>query len=492
MSASTPPSGSTSPLAFPGAILAGRYRLEDIVGQGGMGSVWRAIHLGLGEHVAVKLVSSAFVRSPEALRRFDNEAKSAARIRSRHVPQVFDNGVLEDGTPFLVMELLHGESLAARVNRLGPIPLAETVSIVEQCARALARAHSLGIVHRDIKPENVYLAQSVDDEGYVAKVLDFGIAKVASSLTDDGRSSTRTGTLLGTPLYMSPEQARGLRSIDFRTDLYSLGLVTYTMLTGMLPFLGETLGDLLLQICAEPLPSLRAAAPALPPAVEDWFQRACARMPEGRFQSAQALVEGLRVAAGISLSRQSDSVGGKNPAPPAFGASPDFSAPTPGGMQGAVGVLAAPSTTGGAYVATTPSSRRTRWVLVTGAAILGLAAAPALMLIFRGKSSPVSAPDIPSASTVPAAGVAAEVEAGAPPALAPLTVEPVVSATAVRPSAPAAATAVETAAAPWPPRPSDRPGAFPTAPTAPPAVSARPTTSARPTPKPTGGIDLGY
>ena len=217
MSVSVPPSGST-PLAFVGAILAGRYRLEEVVGYGGMGSVWRATHTGLGEQVAVKLVSANFARSREALRRFDTEAKSAARLRSRHVPHVFDNGVLEDGTPYLVMELLHGESLAARLGRLGPVPLPEAVSILEQCCRALTRAHSLGIVHRDIKPENVYLAHSVDDDGYIVKVLDFGIAKVTSTLSDDGRSSTRTGTLLGTPLYMSPEQARGLRTIDARTD----------------------------------------------------------------------------------------------------------------------------------------------------------------------------------------------------------------------------------------------------------------------------------
>ena len=130
MSVSVPPSGST-PLAFVGAILAGRYRLEEVVGYGGMGSVWRATHTGLGEQVAVKLVSANFARSREALRRFDTEAKSAARLRSRHVPHVFDNGVLEDGTPYLVMELLHGESLAARLGRLGPVPLPEAVSILE-------------------------------------------------------------------------------------------------------------------------------------------------------------------------------------------------------------------------------------------------------------------------------------------------------------------------------------------------------------------------
>src|SRR4029077_3089485 len=151
---SVPPSGSTTPLAFVGAILAGRYRLEEVVGYGGMGSVWRAKQTGPGEKGGGKFGSVHFVRSRDALRRFDTEAKSAAKLRSRHVPQVFDNGVLEDGTPYLVMELLHGESLAGRINRLGPIPLPETVGIVEQCCRALARAHSLGIVHRDIKPEN--------------------------------------------------------------------------------------------------------------------------------------------------------------------------------------------------------------------------------------------------------------------------------------------------------------------------------------------------
>ncbi len=247
MSVSTPPSGSTSRLASPGAVLAGKYRVEAAIGFGGMGSVWRATHLGLGEEVAIKLVAAEFVRSSEGLRRFDSEAKAAARIRSRHVPQVFDNGVLEDGTPYLVMELLRGESLFTRIHRLGPVPLPEAVSIVDQCCRALTRAHSLGIVHRDIKPDNIYLAHSVDDDAYVVKVLDFGIAKFLAA-GEAVHSSTRTGALLGTPSYMSPEQARGLRSLDARTDLYSLGLVTYTMLTGTLAFTAESLGDLLIQI----------------------------------------------------------------------------------------------------------------------------------------------------------------------------------------------------------------------------------------------------
>jgi serine/threonine protein kinase len=479
-----PPPGSTSPLAFPGAILAGRYRLEEIVGHGGMGAVWRATHTGLGEPVAVKLVSAHFVRSTEALRRFDTEAKSAARLRSRHVPQVFDNGVLDDGTPFLVMELLHGESLAARVNRLGPTPLPETVSILEQCCRALSRAHSLGITHRDIKPENVYLAQSVDDDSYIVKVLDFGIAKVTSSLTDDGRSSTRTGTLLGTPLYMSPEQARGLRSIDFRTDLYSLGLVTFTMLTGRLPFSGETLGELLLQICVEPLPSLRAITPWLPPSVDQWFQKACARLPEDRYGSAQALVEALRVAAAISSAGQSELIAGGRP-----GVSPAYGSST--GSAGRAlsatpaGTLAAPSTTAGtSLVSQSATHRRPLWILIA-VTVVGLAAVPVVALMMRRGHEPGSAPSAQVAALPSAPARAIPETEGGPAVLSisPLADSPA-SVVAPMPKPPGAPSMEG--------RPPTTASAHLVARPAPPAASAKPPSAPPPTNKPRGPIDLGY
>ncbi|MDP9036386.1 MAG: serine/threonine protein kinase, partial [Myxococcota bacterium] len=362
MSASTPPSGATSRLVFPGAVLAGKYRIEAAIGYGGMGSVWRATHLGLGEEVAVKLVSAELVRSAEGLRRFDAEAKAAARIRSRHVPNVFDNGVLEDGTPYLVMELLRGESLFTRIHRLGPVPLPEAVSIVDQCCRAIARAHSLGIVHRDIKPDNIYLAHSVDDDAYVVKVLDFGIAKFLA-VGDAVHSSTRTGALLGTPTYMSPEQARGLRSIDGRSDLYSLGLVTYTMLTGTLAFSAESLGDLLIQICVQPLPKLRATAAWLPPAMEDWFQKACAREPGERYPSAAAFIDALRLAAGISAP-----AGGVEAA--AFAGAGAGGSPL---ASPAAGAAVPRSTTAGTSLgASVDSGRRTRQ-LVIASSVIGLA-----------------------------------------------------------------------------------------------------------------------
>jgi serine/threonine-protein kinase len=217
--------------------------------------------------------------------------------------QVFDTGTLDDGTPYIAMELLRGETLQNRVHRAGPIPVAEGVEILAQCCKALSRAHAAGIIHRDIKPDNIFLAHSNDDEGSVAKILDFGIAKMSASVTEQGskQGATRTGAVLGTPLYMSPEQARGLRTLDKRTDLYSLGLVAYTMFTGNLAFSSESFGDLLYQICTAPLPSLCGNAAWLPPALEGWFQRACAREPKDRYASAQDFAEALRLAADVTL-----------------------------------------------------------------------------------------------------------------------------------------------------------------------------------------------
>src|SRR5687768_3981364 len=225
------------PSTLPGTIIAGKYRLDGMIGRGGMGSVWSTMHLGLGQRVAVKLIAKRYASSREARQRFDLEAKAAAQLRSRYVVQVFDNGETEDGTPYIVMELLEGESLDHRIERRGPVPLDQALRIVGQVGRALIRAHGLGIVHRDLKPENIFLTRSdEDDGGEIAKVLDFGIAKIKTS--DGGGSATRTGTVLGTPLFMSPEQARGLKSVDHRTDLYSLGMVTFTMLTGRNAFAG--------------------------------------------------------------------------------------------------------------------------------------------------------------------------------------------------------------------------------------------------------------
>jgi serine/threonine protein kinase len=293
--------GPTSDIARAGLVVAGKFRLDARIGQGGMGSVWSATHLGLGNRIAIKLVSREFVRSPDALRRFDAEAKAAARLQSRHVVQVYDSGTLDDATPYIAMELLSGQNLQGRIEASGPISLAESVDILAQSCKGLGKAHALGIVHRDIKPDNIFLAQSPDDEGYVVKILDFGVAKLSQASDKDG-STTKTGTVLGTPLYMSPEQARGLRSIDHRTDIYSLGLVAYTMLTGRVAFNGESFGDILLKICTEPLPKLSASV-NVPPSLEAWFGYVCARDAAMRCASTREFIETLRAAVGDAIPR---------------------------------------------------------------------------------------------------------------------------------------------------------------------------------------------
>jgi serine/threonine-protein kinase len=283
-----------SPLVRPGSLVAGKYRIEALLGRGGMGSVFRALHLSLSRAVALKVISPRLARSPDARRRFENEAKAVARIRSRHVVEVFDSGELEDGTPFIAMELLEGEPLSKRLHREGALPLPVAGRILTQVGRALTRAHELGIVHRDLKPENIFLVYGADeaggDDGLLVKVLDFGIAKLVQ-VSGDESGLTHTGAAIGTPSYMSPEQARGRKDIDVRSDLYSLGLVAFTIVTGRRAFSAETVGDYVFQVFNEGFPSARATRPDLPVAIEAWFARACAVELGERFSSAKELVD---------------------------------------------------------------------------------------------------------------------------------------------------------------------------------------------------------
>lgn len=273
-----------------GSILAGKYRLEVLLGRGGMGSVWRATHLGLHAPVAIKLIEPHIVVNPDAVERFHREARAAAGLRSPHVVQILDHGV-DDATqaPFIAMELLEGESLAQRLERLQRLSPEETARVLSHVSRALSRAHESGIVHRDLKPDNVFIVRNDDEE--VAKVLDFGIAKSQGALGAD--SATRTGAVMGTPYYMSPEQISGAKNVDFRADLWALGVIACECLTGTRPFDAETIGGLALKICVEPLPRPSSLGP-VPVGFDAWFERAVARPPLSRFGSARELAEELR------------------------------------------------------------------------------------------------------------------------------------------------------------------------------------------------------
>ena len=289
-------------------LVAGKYELVKLIGRGGMGSVWEGRHTSLGKRVAIKFIEAEYANSNEARSRFDNEARAAASLQSKHAIEIYDHGVTETGRPYIVMELLLGEPLDKRIDRLGRLSLPDTARILQQVCRALQRAHDAGIIHRDLKPENIFLVRAHEEDDEIAKVLDFGIAKIqpppGQRPGQQGvSSSTKTGAVLGTPYYMSPEQARGLRNVDHRTDLWSLGVIAYKCITGVLPFEGESVGDLLVKICTSPLPVPSQLYPGIPVTFDAWFFRALDREPMRRFGSAQELSEGLAFACGVSVRR---------------------------------------------------------------------------------------------------------------------------------------------------------------------------------------------
>ncbi len=272
----------------PGTMVNANVRLIELLGKGGMGSVWLADHLGLEARVAVKFIDPQLVRLEPSLReRFKREASICARIRSIHVVQTFDHGVMNDGTPYIVMELLEGTSLTHRIETAGAMSLEEVGMMIGQVAKVLHRAHVLGIVHRDIKPDNIFLCE--DDYDLFVKVLDFGIAKETRAARLG--AVTKTGVIVGTPEFMSPEQAVSSKSIDYRADLFSLGVVAYYALTTELPWRTDATSDdngpLWLQMSKGQHVPVDERNPFLPPEFNAFFTKALQPAPEDRFQSAK-------------------------------------------------------------------------------------------------------------------------------------------------------------------------------------------------------------
>jgi serine/threonine-protein kinase len=225
-----------------GALLDGRYRIVRLLGEGGMGSVYLASHVGLGRDVAIKFLHADLASRDEMVGRFHREAQAAAAIRHKNIIEVFDVGMSPQGEPFLVMEYLEGESLAGLLKRAGPLNLGAACAVMEPTLQALQAAHRKGIIHRDLKPDNIFLAHQ-QGEPPVVKIIDFGISKFTQCALDKWR--TKTGSILGTPAYMSPEQARGSAGLDHRTDIYSMGTIFFEMLTGALPFAGNNFAEYL-------------------------------------------------------------------------------------------------------------------------------------------------------------------------------------------------------------------------------------------------------
>lgn len=291
----------------PGRVVAERYRLVAPLAEGGMGSVWRAEHLTLGHAVAMKFLAGGTAASADHRSRFEREARVAARIAedSRHVVKVTDHGIDDDGTPYLVMELLHGEALNKRLQREPQLPLAVVAEIVRQIARGLEVAHRHGVVHRDLKPANVFLCDdlAIDDrsrgvlEDVNAKILDFGVAK---SVWDDD-APTHESVVLGTPGYMSPEQLEGNREIDVRTDVWALGAIAYRMLTGKLAFGSGTTAEIAVRIHSlDPQPPSQLV-PSIPLEVDEVIARGLAKKAAERYSTALELGEALSRAAVLAI-----------------------------------------------------------------------------------------------------------------------------------------------------------------------------------------------
>lgn len=276
-------------------LVAQRYQVEKLLGAGGMGSVWLGRHATLGQPVAIKFIHPELTASEEAMRRFQTEARAAARVRSRHAAQVIDHGVTASGNPYIVMEYLEGETLDQAIRARQRLPFEEVVEIITQAARALAHAHAAGVVHRDLKPDNIVLAREKDAGrfGYVVKVVDFGIAKIVHDDNVGGVAATKSGMVLGTPLYMSPEGLTASAPVSAASDIWSLGACAFAAATGRVPFEGEAIGDVVLKVCSAPLPVPSKVNPELPKAFDAWFAKACARDLKERFQSADALADAL-------------------------------------------------------------------------------------------------------------------------------------------------------------------------------------------------------
>jgi eukaryotic-like serine/threonine-protein kinase len=267
-----------------GTVVGDRYVVDGLLGRGGMGFVVSALHRDLGERVAIKFLQRAHASLAD---RFFREARAAARLRSDHVVRIFDVGRLTTGEPYIVMERLSGEDLEARLVRLGTMPIEVIAPMLVDVCHVLAEAHAAGIVHRDLKPANIFLARRPGGE-VIVKLLDFGVAKVP-----DAGTITQTSNVLGSPAYMSPEQLLGSRNVDHRSDIWSLGVILYELLTGDVPFAAESIVHLGILLREKPTPSIRELRPELPEELDAVVARCLEKKRTDRFADVGELAEAL-------------------------------------------------------------------------------------------------------------------------------------------------------------------------------------------------------
>jgi len=399
-----------------GEVLAGKYRVERVLGVGGMGAVVAAHHVQLETRVALKFLLPATLEHPEAVGRFAREARAAVKITSEHVARVFDVGTLESGAPYLVMEFLEGVDLGSRLRQRGPLQIEQAVDFVLQASVAIADAHSLGIVHRDLKPANLFCVPR-NDGTLVIKVLDFGISKTTRLSASDAVSSmTQTSAVMGSPLYMSPEQMQSTKDVDAQTDIWAIGVTLYELVTGAPPFTGESYAEIAIRVATAPLAPLRSRRPDAPAGLEEVVGKCLAKDKSRRFSDMAALAEALAAfgsprsrasverivgilrAAGFAAATQPQLSTSRGPTPPArpgqVGLFDATTVPPEASSLASLGTMAPSATTAargprGLAEKRATGEKRRRLVTILGA-VSGVAIAGGVGLVVGSMGAPVA------------------------------------------------------------------------------------------------------
>ncbi|MBI3205936.1 MAG: serine/threonine protein kinase [Myxococcales bacterium] len=461
----------TAPVA-PGDVIAGKYEVTRVLGAGGMGVVVAAHDRDLERDVAVKFLSAQGAENANVVARFMREAKAAVKISSEHVAKVIEVGRLEGGAPYIVMELLDGCDLSDEVAK-GPLPVEAALDYVLQACEAIAEAHARGIVHRDLKPANLFLSKRADGSPIV-KVLDFGISSMGNPATVE-HGLTRTGAIMGSPFYMSPEQAKSARSADARSDIWSMGAVLYELMAGRPPFTGETMGELVAAILTEEPAPLGSLCAELPKGLEAVVHRCLHKDPSARFSNvgelAQALLPFAPERARVSVTRAM-AVSGS-----AAEVAPAGSVPTGGTlvMSAAATAPAAGANTAAAWAETqAPSSPGRGRLWAAGIAGVALVGVVGLGVSLRQGATPGANP---ASSSGPSFGAPTDAPLAAAPT-APLPMPAASNVDVPDAAAPPSATAGPKPAAGKPPPAAPRPSVASAAPPA--APPPKPTPSAKP------------
>ena len=397
-----------------GEVTIGTYRIVHKIGEGGMGTVYLGEHTLLGRRAAIKVLLPSLSVDADIVKRFFNEARAVTRIADPGIVQIFDFGYHTDGSAFIVMELLEGEPMDKRLERIGRFGLIECLRLMRLICTSLEAAHAKGIVHRDLKPENIFIVgDPAVPGGERAKILDFGIAKLSGD--EPGKLKTRTGVLMGTPVYMSPEQCRGANDIDHRSDIYTMACVMFTMLTGRPPFDGEA-GELIAAHLREPPPLAAARLPGLPDIIDQILQQCLRKSPAERFPSMAELVRAIELAEQTLYRANSEVTSARSAARPLPGA------PSPPGWANAhPGMTTLSAASGQLPARIAGRSGRRRWIagLLVGA--VGIGAAVTLVTMRGGDVNAPTSPAAPAGGSspemyVPATAIDATLLAVAPDA----------------------------------------------------------------------------